>query len=171
MRQRALLAMSLMGTPRLVIADEPTTALDVTVQAEVLRLLARLRAEFGTAVLLISHDIAALSQVCDRVVVMYGGTVVEVLPVSRLRDARHPYTRALVSAVPDLEQDRSLPLVAIPGAPPAPLPALDHCPFVDRCDSSIDTCRASRPTLVHHEALHSVACWNPHEARLEDVGS
>jgi peptide/nickel transport system permease protein len=134
MRQRAMIAMGLMGEPRLVIADEPTTALDVTVQREVLRLLAKVRADRSAAVLLISHDITVVAQTCDRVLVMYAGRIVEELPTAELfTSARHPYTTALLAAVPDLETDREAPLAVIPGRPPEPGEIGAGCPFAPRC--------------------------------------
>jgi peptide/nickel transport system permease protein len=160
MRQRTMLAMGLMGEPKLLIADEPTTALDVTVQAQVLDLICEINRSFGTAVLLISHDIALLSEVCDRIVVMYGGTVVEDLPAERLLAAAvHPYTRALVDAVPDPAADRSRPLAAIGGAPPQPGRLGDGCPFAPRCPVAETRCEVERPPLERGGAGHRFACW------------
>jgi oligopeptide/dipeptide ABC transporter ATP-binding protein len=161
MRQRAMIAMGLMGDPRLVIADEPTTALDVTVQREVLRLLARIRAERSTAVLLISHDITVVAQTCDRVLVMYAGRIVEELPTAELfTAARHPYTTALLAAVPDLDTDRDQPLAVIPGRPPEPGEIAAGCPFAPRCALADDRCRAEEPVLAPIEDEHRVACWH-----------
>ncbi len=160
MRQRAMIAMGLMGDPRLVIVDEPTTALDVTVQREVLRLLARIRAERSTAVLLISHDITVVAQTCDRVLVMYAGRIVEELPTAELfTAARHPYTTALLAAVPDLDTDRDRPLAVIPGRPPEPGEIAAGCPFAPRCALADDRCRAEEPVLAPIEDGHRVACW------------
>ena len=133
MRQRAMIGMAVMGEPALVIADEPTTALDVTVQRQVLRLLKSIQADGDMALLFISHDITVVGQVCDRVLVMYAGKIVENLPVGPADDARHPYTRALLAAVPSMETSRDLPLAVIPGRPadPANLPA--GCAFAARC--------------------------------------
>src|SRR5690606_6411088 len=115
MRQRAMIAMALMGEPSLIVADEPTTALDVTVQRQVLALLQRIREETNVAMVLISHDINVVSQVCDRVLVMYGGRIVEDLPVADLlTNALHPYTRALVATVPTNTADRRTALPVIP---------------------------------------------------------
>jgi ABC-type dipeptide/oligopeptide/nickel transport system ATPase component len=113
MRQRVMIAMGLMGAPRLLIADEPTTALDVTVQRQVLRALRDAHRSTGAAILLISHDIALVSGFCDRVVVMRAGVVVEELDARRLHEARHPYTRGLIACVPDLTTDRSRPLAVL----------------------------------------------------------
>jgi oligopeptide/dipeptide ABC transporter ATP-binding protein len=171
MRQRAMIGMAIMGEPALVIADEPTTALDVTVQRHVLRLLKSIQA--GTdgaagadrsgamALLFISHDITVVGQVCDRVLVMYAGRIVENLPTADLATrARHPYTRALLAAVPSMETSRELPLAVIPGRPadPADLPA--GCAFAARCAFADDQCRRADPALVADDAGREVACWH-----------
>jgi oligopeptide/dipeptide ABC transporter ATP-binding protein len=160
MRQRAVIAMGLMGTPRLIIADEPTTALDVTVQRQILKLLHEVTRETGAGVLFITHDIALASELCDRVVVMYAGTIVEELETSRLADgAVHPYTRALLGSVPTMDTDRTVPLTGIPGTQPAPAELGPGCGFADRCASATDQCRTERPVLVQHGAAHRAACW------------
>lgn len=162
MRQRAMIAMGLMNHPRLIIADEPTTALDVTVQRQVLQLLAGVRRDTDAAILLISHDIAVVAQTCDRVLVMYAGRIVEDLPAATLHtDARHPYTRALLEVVPELDADRSEPLKMIPGRPPAPGAFPVGCAFAARCPLATDLCRESDPELVADAAGHRVACWHP----------
>ncbi|MEV4416177.1 dipeptide/oligopeptide/nickel ABC transporter permease/ATP-binding protein [Catellatospora sp. NPDC049609] len=161
MRQRAMIGMGLMGSPQLIVADEPTTALDVTVQQRVLRLLAELRAAHGVAILLISHDMGVIEQVCDRVLVMYAGRIVEDLPTAELRDAaRHPYTRALLAAVPDLSTDRDEPLPVIPGRPADPAAPPPGCAFAPRCPLADDHCRSSDPALVADGAGRRVACWH-----------
>ncbi|SDY08998.1 oligopeptide/dipeptide ABC transporter, ATP-binding protein, C-terminal domain-containing protein [Amycolatopsis xylanica] len=158
MRQRAMIAMGLMGKPKLIVADEPTTALDVTVQREVLRLLTRTRREEGAAILLISHDIAVVSQTCERVLVMYAGRVVEDLPTAGLPgNARHPYTRALLATSVDLTTDRDAPLMVIPGRPPEPGRMPEGCAFADRCPLAEDRCRTEDPVLTGNG--HKVACW------------
>ena len=150
MRQRAMIAMGLMNTPRLIIADEPTTALDVTVQRQVLRVLANVRRDTDAAILLISHDIAVVAQTCDRVLVMYAGRIVEDLPASKLHThARHPYTRALIEVVPELDADRARPLKTIAGRPPAP------------GAFATDVCREKDPVLAEERPDHRVACWHP----------
>ncbi|MFE6612133.1 dipeptide/oligopeptide/nickel ABC transporter permease/ATP-binding protein [Amycolatopsis sp. NPDC057786] len=159
MRQRAMIGMGLMGDPKLIIADEPTTALDVTVQRQLLRLLARTRAERDTAIILISHDIAVVSQTCERMLVMYAGRVVEDLPTAGT--PRHPYTRALLAATLDLETDRDAPLAVIPGRPPEPDRVPTGCAFADRCPAVTDRCRLEDPALEHLEPGHRVACWYP----------
>ncbi|MFE7119658.1 dipeptide/oligopeptide/nickel ABC transporter permease/ATP-binding protein [Streptomyces sp. NPDC057654] len=184
MRQRAMIAMGLMGEPRLVIADEPTTALDVTVQREVLRLLARVRASGAeeqrgrrAALLLISHDITVVAQSCRRVLVMYAGRIVEDLPTDGLRTAaRHPYTRALLAAVPALDTDRDAPLAVIPGRPPEPGRTGAGCAFAARCAFADERCRAADPVPVEiatgpHAGRHRVACWHPQDGRGDAAGS
>ncbi|MER5324904.1 dipeptide/oligopeptide/nickel ABC transporter permease/ATP-binding protein [Streptosporangium roseum] len=159
MRQRAVIAMGLMGTPRLIIADEPTTALDVTVQRQILRLLREVTGETGAATLFISHDIAVVGELCHRVVVMYAGRVVEELPVEKLASgAAHPYTRALVASLPDMETDRSLPLASIPGHQPSPAELGPGCAFAARCELATGRC-AERPPLIPYGKAHQVACW------------
>ncbi|MDH2425582.1 dipeptide/oligopeptide/nickel ABC transporter permease/ATP-binding protein [Sphaerisporangium sp. TRM90804] len=158
MRQRAMIGMGLMGDPRLIIADEPTTALDVTVQRQVLELLAEVRRDTGAALLLISHDVTVVTDVCDRVLVMYAGRVVEELPAKDLRTlARHPYTRALVAAVPDMETDLNRPLAVIPGLPVDPTQVPSGCAFAPRCPFADDHCRAVAPALVAGVACHKSA--------------
>ncbi|WP_370962450.1 dipeptide/oligopeptide/nickel ABC transporter permease/ATP-binding protein [Amycolatopsis sp. cg9] len=159
MRQRAMIGMGLMGEPKLIIADEPTTALDVTVQRQVLRLLARTREAEGAAILLISHDIAVVSQTCERMLVMYAGRVVEDLPTGS--EPRHPYTRALLATTVDLDTDRDEPLEVIPGRPPAPDQVPAGCAFADRCPLAAERCRAEDPVLEPAAAGHRVACWHP----------
>ncbi|WP_433237037.1 dipeptide/oligopeptide/nickel ABC transporter permease/ATP-binding protein [Streptosporangium sp. CA-135522] len=159
MRQRAVIAMGLMGTPRLIIADEPTTALDVTVQRQILRLLREVTGETGAATLFISHDIAVVGELCHRVVVMYAGRVVEELPVEKLTSgAAHPYTRALVASLPDMDTDRSLPLASIPGHQPSPAELGAGCAFAARCELATGRC-AERPPLIPYGKAHQVACW------------
>jgi peptide/nickel transport system permease protein len=165
MRQRAMIASGLMGTPRLLVADEPTTALDVTVQAHVLRLLERVNEETGTAVLLISHDISVVLSFCSRVLVMYAGRIVEDIPTADLLTrAAHPYTRALIAAVPDIDMTTSSPLETIPGSPPNldDLPA--GCAFAARCPFADDVCRSDDPALGLVRGSHLVACHHPQTA-------
>ncbi|MFB9689224.1 dipeptide/oligopeptide/nickel ABC transporter permease/ATP-binding protein [Amycolatopsis plumensis] len=160
MRQRAMIGMGLMGRPKLIVADEPTTALDVTVQRQVLRLLARTREAEGAAILLISHDIAVVAQTCERMLVMYAGRIVEDLPTGS--PAQHPYTRALLATTVDLETDRDRPLEVIPGRPPEPGQVPEGCAFADRCPLVSDRCRTEDPVLEATDRPgHRVACWHP----------
>ncbi|WP_335980811.1 dipeptide/oligopeptide/nickel ABC transporter permease/ATP-binding protein [Streptomyces sp. CA2R106] len=161
-RQRVMIAAALMTRPGLIIADEPTTALDVTVQRQIIGLLTGIRRETSTAVLFVSHDIALVGGACDRVLVMYAGAVVEELPAGRLADGtRHPYTRALVGSVPDLAADRGRPLPVIEGAPPDPLAPAPGCPFEPRCPRRRARCAEQEPPLADVDAGHRVACWHP----------
>ncbi|GAB2458613.1 dipeptide/oligopeptide/nickel ABC transporter permease/ATP-binding protein [Nocardioides hungaricus] len=172
MRQRAMIGMGLMGTPSLIVADEPTTALDVTVQQQVLDLLAAIRAAEDVALVLISHDVTVVGEVCDRVLVMYAGTIVEDLPAADLATAaRHPYTRALVAAVPDMDTDLDRPLAVIPGRPVDPADVPPGCAYAARCPLATERCRAEQPPLLadpDDPAGRRVACWHAGERlRLE----
>ena len=159
MRQRIMIAMAIVNRPQLLIADEPTTALDVTIQAQILDLLAELRAKFGLAMLFISHDLAVVSQVADRVAVMYAGSLVE-LGAKRdiFQAAAHPYTRGLLHAVPDLKTDRGRPLETIPGTVPALHALPSGCAFEPRCDSRIADCASALPPLLQVGAGHWARC-------------
>jgi oligopeptide/dipeptide ABC transporter ATP-binding protein len=163
MRQRAAIGMGLMAEPVLIVADEPTTALDVTVQRDVLVLLRQVRDERGAGVLFVSHDIAVIAEIATRVLVMYGGRIVEDLPVTALQDAAHPYTRALVASIPDMTTDRGRPLATIPGRPPDPGALPVGCSFAARCGFADEQCRASRPPLIVQDGQR-IACWHPRTA-------
>ncbi|HVI10443.1 MAG TPA: ABC transporter ATP-binding protein, partial [Candidatus Binatia bacterium] len=159
MRQRIMIAMALVNRPQLLIADEPTTALDVTIQAQILRLLSDLRNKFGLAMLFISHDLAVVSQVADRVAVMYAGNLVELGGKRDIfRAPAHPYTRGLLQAVPTLKTERGHPLGTIEGAVP-PLHAMPPgCAFEPRCAFRIPRCAVSMPPLVEVAAGHWARC-------------
>jgi oligopeptide/dipeptide ABC transporter ATP-binding protein len=149
MRQRIAIAIALACGPRLLIADEPTTALDVTVQAGILRLLDRLRRERDLSVVLITHDLAVMSSIADRISIFYAGQVVESGRRDELlRHPRHPYTRALLDALPHPEAARDTPLVAIKGAPPSPQQIPDGCRYHPRCQYAIEICTTDDPPLV-----------------------
>jgi oligopeptide/dipeptide ABC transporter ATP-binding protein len=171
MRQRVMIGMGLMGNPALIVADEPTTALDVTVQRQVLRLLKSISTTDDVAILLISHDIAVVGQMCDRVLVMYAGRIVETLPAADMRErARHPYTRALLAAVPDMETDLQRPLAVIPGRPVVPGQHLVGCAFAPRCPFADATCVSEDPPLMVDDAGGRAACWHPQAGTVtEDV--
>ena len=159
MRQRVMIAMAVVNRPQLLIADEPTTALDVTIQAQILELLAELRAKFGLTMLFISHDLAVVSQVADRVAVMYAGCLVE-LGTKRdiFQSPAHPYTRGLLHAVPDLKTDRTRPLAAIEGTVP-PLRAMPPgCAFEPRCEFRLPECSRSLPAFVEITGGHWARC-------------
>jgi peptide/nickel transport system permease protein len=162
MRQRAVIAMGLMGAPKVIIADEPTTALDVTVQSQILDLLRTVQAQERAAILLISHDVAVVGQLCQRVLVMYAGRIVEDLPAAALAGgAAHPYTRALVATVPDMTTDRDQPLATIAGRPPSPASLPPGCAFSPRCLFATQQCHTERPTLTSFGSSRRVACWHP----------
>ena len=149
MRQRVMIAMALVNHPKLLIADEPTTALDVTIQAQILTLLAGLRTKYNLAMLFISHDLAVVSQVADRVAVMYAGNLVEMGPTQAVfRQPAHPYTRGLLHAAPTLTTDRRQPLHTIEGSVPAPSAMPPGCPFSPRCAHRISECDFELPPLV-----------------------
>jgi oligopeptide/dipeptide ABC transporter ATP-binding protein len=159
MRQRVMIAMAIVNRPTLLIADEPTTALDVTIQAQILDLLGKLRARFGLTMLFISHDLAVVSQVADRVAVMYAGNLVEMGSRRDIfRAPAHPYTRGLVQAVPTLKADRGRPLETIEGTVP-PLHAMPRgCPFEPRCGFRVAECGLSLPRLVEVSVGHWARC-------------
>ena len=157
MRQRSIIAMSLMCKPEILIADEPTTALDVTIQAQVLELLQELRDQSGVAILLITHDLAVVAETCDSVAVMYAGEVVERAPVEKLfRNPTHPYTMGLLDCLPVLgKQERLQP---IPGQLPSLIDPPAGCKFAPRCAHACERCNAA-PPMTEMEADHFVACW------------
>jgi oligopeptide/dipeptide ABC transporter ATP-binding protein len=159
MRQRVMIAMAIVNRPRLLIADEPTTALDVTIQAQILELLAQLRAKFGLAMLFISHDLAVVSQIADRVAVMYAGSLVEIGSKERVFCApAHPYTRGLLHAVPDLTTDPGQPLETIEGTVP-PLHAMPPgCAFEPRCGFRVTECTLALPPLIEVAQGHWARC-------------
>ncbi|KIC47992.1 ABC transporter ATP-binding protein [Tateyamaria sp. ANG-S1] len=147
MRQRIVIAMALMCQPKLILADEPTTALDVTVQAQIMQLLADIRQDFGTSVVLITHDLGVVAGFCEDVVVLYGGRIMEEAQTTALfEQPGHPYTRGLLRAVPNIE-DPSDALTAIPGSPPSQHRFPQACPFAPRCVDAVDTCRDTLPML------------------------
>jgi peptide/nickel transport system ATP-binding protein len=157
MRQRAAIAMALACTPKVLLADEPTTALDVMVQAQILELLTSLTNDFGLALVLVTHDLPVVAQVCERAAVMYAGRVAELGSVDRLfHDPRHPYTRLLFAATPDLYGDEAV--ASIPGAPPRLDRTLVGCPFAPRCDRAFSPCPTVTPRLLEVEPGHIAAC-------------
>jgi oligopeptide/dipeptide ABC transporter ATP-binding protein len=159
MRQRVMIAMAIVNRPQLLIADEPTTALDVTIQAQILELLAQLRAKFGLAMLFISHDLAVVSEVADRVAVMYAGTLVEVGSKRDIFEApAHPYTRGLLHAVPDLKTERARKLETIEGTVPALQALPPGCAFDPRCEFRLAQCARAVPPLVEVASGHWARC-------------
>ncbi|CAN7360110.1 ABC transporter ATP-binding protein [Paraburkholderia sp. SIMBA_054] len=170
MRQRVMIAMALLSEPEILIADEPTTALDVTVQAQIIELLRELNRERGTAIILITHDMGVVAGLCDDVMVMYAGQTVEQAPAQQLFAApTHPYTIGLLNALPRLTDDYDQPLQTIPGNPPLPGMATQGCAFAPRCTYAEERCRATRPALEPIEGeVHALrACHRPVQAIAE----
>jgi oligopeptide transport system ATP-binding protein len=160
MRQRVMIAMALSCNPKLLIADEPTTALDVTIQAQILEIIKRLKAEFNTAVIFITHDLGVVAGLCDRVIVMYGGRIMEEAPTTNLyKDPRHPYTLGLLKSVPRLDEDRKERLEPIPGMPPDLVNPIPGCPFYPRCTFREEYHRDNMPPLRNVAPGHQVACF------------
>jgi oligopeptide transport system ATP-binding protein len=158
MRQRVMIAMALITRPELLIADEPTTALDVTVQAQILELIRRLQREYGMAVIFITHDLGVVSGLCDRVQVMYGGRIVETASTRTLfRTPRHPYTRALQQSIPSL-QPKGIELFTIPGMPPDLSKPIAGCAFAARCATATARCTGADPVLSEVAPGHAQAC-------------
>ena len=161
MRQRVMIAMALACHPKILIADEPTTALDVTIQAQILDLMRSLRKDFDTSILFISHDLGVIAEVSDRVAVLYSGVVVEEAPTAEIFDnPRHPYTRGLLEALPQPDTE-TLPdlLFEIPGTVPPPEARPSGCRFHPRCPIATDRCRAEEPPIIEIVPAHRVACW------------
>jgi oligopeptide transport system ATP-binding protein len=167
MRQRVVIAMALLNKPKLLIADEPTTALDVTVQAQILDLFRQSTSELGAALVMITHDMGVVAGLADRVAVMYGGRIVEEAPVDEIFEApRHPYTRALLNSIP--KPDRTAAdMQAIPGRPPNLLRLPVGCAFAPRCTSRSDVCVNERPALITGANGHRVACFNANVREVE----
>jgi len=162
MRQRAMIAMALACEPKLLIADEPTTALDVTIQAQILDLLRKLVKDRDTALILITHDLGVVAGMCERVNVMYAGLFVEAAPADVIfARPRHPYTLGLLQSVPRLDAGRRQRLTPIEGAPPGMLVPPTSCPFAPRCRFEVEQSRKENPKLVEIEPGHFVACFNP----------
>lgn len=164
MRQRVMIAMALACQPKLLIADEPTTALDVTIQAQILKLMNELKHEKGTSILFITHDLGVINEMADDVAVMYCGQVVEMAPVRSIfgdNKFLHPYTEGLLYSIPRLDTPTGVRLDAIPGAVPHPLDLPKGCKFAPRCKYATDKCREIQPELEEVETGHSVRCHYP----------
>ncbi len=159
MRQRVMIAMALACQPQILIADEPTTALDVTIQAQILDLIRELNQEMGTSVLFITHDLGVVSELCDTVIVMYTGRIVEKAPVRELFESpKHPYTVGLLNAIPRITKDRP-PLATIVGAVPNPTDHISGCSFWPRCPHASQKCRQDMPPMMKLSAEREVRCW------------
>jgi peptide/nickel transport system ATP-binding protein len=166
MRQRGMIALALACNPNVLIADEPSTALDVTIQAQIIDLMQKLKEEFGTAIIMITHDLGVVAETCARVLVMYAGRKVEEAPVGDLFNAPlHPYTQGLLASIPRLDlggahQARQR-LAEIPGMVPSLHEPLPGCSFAPRCPRATAQCREAVPLLEPHGPGHTVACWKP----------
>ena len=160
MRQRVMIAMSLICTPQILIADEPTTALDVTIQAQIVDLVKRLRDELGMAIIWITHDLGIIAGLADRVAVMYGGFIIEHAPVKELyTNPTHPYTMGLLGSLPRLDGSGRQRLTSIEGIPPVLLEAPHFCPFAPRCKYAVDRCWNENPGDFNVGPDHTAACW------------
>jgi peptide/nickel transport system ATP-binding protein/oligopeptide transport system ATP-binding protein len=166
MRQRVMIAIALACDPKVLIADEPTTALDVTIQAQIIELIKELRQKLGMAIVWITHDLGVIAGIADRVMVMYGGQVVEQGPVARIfHDPAHPYTRALLQTVPKLHGPRDAKLRVIEGQPPLLTHAPDACPFRMRCSHAHERCSRENPARRDLGMGHDVACFWDHRSQ------
>jgi oligopeptide transport system ATP-binding protein len=160
MRQRIIIAIALANNPKLVIADEPTTALDVTIQAQVLDLINELKEKSKSAVIMISHDLGVVAKLCDRIAIMYGGEIVEIGTDHEIfHDPAHPYTKGLLQCVTNPEDDSDAELKPIAGSPPDLLNPPKGCPFVDRCEKAMRVCRDYAPAKASLSRTHECSCW------------
>jgi oligopeptide transport system ATP-binding protein len=160
MRQRVIIAIALACNPQLLIADEPTTALDVTIQAQILELMQKIQRDRGTSIILITHDLGIVAGMCDRVIVMYSGQIMEMGTVDHIyANPRHPYTSALLRSVPRLDMDKGRELIPIEGTPPNLLSPPKGCPFCPRCPFAMQICQKKYPALEKIEEHQEAACW------------
>lgn len=172
MRQRAMIAIALACNPSLLIADEPTTALDVTIQAQIMRVMKELQQKLGTSIILITHDLGVVADVCDRVIVMYAGKVVETGTKWEIfKNPQHPYTRGLLRSVPRLDQKKDEPLVPIFGMPPDLIKPPVGCSFTARCEEAMCVCVDHDPELlgIKNSGSHAAACWMMHPYAKREV--
>ncbi|UNK19447.1 ABC transporter ATP-binding protein [Paenibacillus sp. N3/727] len=168
MRQRAMIAIALACRPALLIADEPTTALDVTIQAQILSVLKHLQREFGTSIILITHDLGIVADLCDRVIVMYAGQIVESGTKREIfKQPQHPYTRGLLRSLPRIDQSKDEPLVPIYGTPPDLAKPPTGCPFWARCNDAMRVCQQRQPESTSISGTHSASCWLLHPLARE----
>lgn len=160
MRQRIMIAMALSCNPKLLIADEPTTALDVTIQAQVLDIMKNIKEKLNTSIMMITHDLGVIAEMCDKVIVMYAGKIIEVAEVVELfKNPKHPYTIGLLKSKPTFGENKEKRLYSIPGQVPNPIGIPDSCYFSDRCEKVCDKCRTQTPPLIELNNGHSIACW------------
>ena len=163
MRQRVMIAMALACSPKILIADEPTTALDVTIQAQIMDLMRELKEKMNTAIILVTHDLGVVANFADRIQVMYAGQVVERGTAREIfYDSKHPYTWALLSSVPKLAKESKQELYALKGTPPDLILPLNHCPFASRCEYCMPICKEKNPLETTITDTHRVSCWLQH---------
>jgi oligopeptide transport system ATP-binding protein len=172
MRQRVMIAIALACRPALLIADEPTTALDVTIQAQILDVMKEMQQRLGTSIILITHDLGVVAGMCDRVIVMYAGEVVETGTVMEIfKNPQHPYTKGLLRSMPRLDQKRGEPLIPIIGTPPDLIKPPLGCPFCARCDEAMKICESIDPEATVFSETHFARCWNLHPMAREGESS
>ncbi|MBA4494614.1 ABC transporter ATP-binding protein [Paenactinomyces guangxiensis] len=160
MRQRVMIALALASNPKILIADEPTTALDVTIQAQIMSLMKDLQEKTETAIILITHDLGVVAETAERVAVMYGGVIVETGPVNEIfHHSRHPYTWGLLASMPRLDLPKAQQIEPIPGSPPDLFDPPAGCPFADRCPHAMNVCLEEMPPVTQVSSNHQVACW------------
>lgn len=163
MRQRIIIAIALACDPKLIIADEPTTALDVTIQAQVLELISNLKDEIDSSIIMITHDLGVVASICDRIAIMYGGKIVEQGTTDEIfYDPKHPYTKGLLSCISNPEELERKELHPIPGSPPDLLNIADNCPFADRCENAMKVCKMAMPEMNQFSDTHICSCWLNH---------
>ncbi len=171
MRQRVMIALAMVSNPKLIIADEPTTALDVTVQAQILELMKEIQEKLGMSIILITHDLGIVADMSDRVLVMYAGQIIEEGSTKEIfENTKHPYTIKLLKSVPRLDMDKDEPLHAIEGTPPDLYIPPSGCPFYDRCDKAMKICKDNMPDEENHSKTHKSRCWLNHPLAKKEEG-
>ncbi len=171
MRQRAMIAMALSCSPKLLIADEPTTALDVTIQAQIVELLKELKEKLNMSIIFITHDLGVVSDICDKIAVMYAGEIVELADKRQIfYDGKHPYTEGLLKSIPKIEDDRNVPLIPIEGNPPDMQLLGEECPFARRCGYAMKICTKQKPPKVEVAPGHEAACFRCYKELCEANG-
>lgn len=172
MRQRVMIALAMVCRPKLLIADEPTTALDVTVQAQILDLMQAVQDEFDTSIIIITHDLGVVAEIADRIVVMYAGQIVEEGTAQDIfYHPNHPYTQRLLQSIPRLDMEKGKPLLSIEGTPPDLYKPPTGCPFYDRCTKAMDVCKEHMPDFILLEEGHKSRCWLNHPYAKEAAGN
>lgn len=163
MRQRIIIAIALACDPKVIIADEPTTALDVTIQAQVLELISNLKRDIDSSIIMITHDLGVVASICDRIAIMYGGKIVETGTVNEIfYEAKHPYTKGLLSCIANPNDAQKKELHPIPGSPPDLLNIEEYCPFKDRCEDAMKVCKQYMPSVQSFSETHTCSCWLYH---------